>query len=90
MPMRVPALAALLVLLGTACAHAPEAPVPSPPPPPARAADLAAWWERQQAREAAERFWDTPRERRRALTRDQFELWEIQRERRLRLPRWPF
>jgi hypothetical protein len=86
----IPATAVLL-LLG-ACAR-PEAAAPSPPAaPPAGAGsgDFAGWWERQQAREAADRFWNGPREQRRALTRDQVEQWEAQRDRRTGRPRWPF
>lgn len=75
----------------------PDAPRPAPAgravpqaPDDGGAPDLAGWWHQQSRREAAERFWNDPRERRRALTRDQFELWDRQRERRLGRPAWPF
>lgn len=79
---------ALLLLLG-ACAGPPASP-PATPPAGGGPGDLAGWWQRQEAREASERFWDGPRERRRALTRDQIEQWETQRDRRTGRPRWPF
>lgn len=40
---------------------------------------LDAWWARQREKEAADRFWNGPREQRRNLTRDQIERWEAQR-----------
>src|SRR3712207_163847 len=40
---------------------------------------LDAWWARQREKEAADRFWNGPREQRRNLTRDQIERWEEQR-----------
>jgi hypothetical protein len=81
-----PALA-LLLLLG-ACARA--APPPPAPPSGGGPGDLAGWWQRQETRETSERFWDGPREQRRALTRDQIEQWETQRDRRTGRTRWPF
>ncbi len=58
--------------------------------PASRQRQLDGWWARQRDKEAADRFWNGPREQRRALTRDQIELWERQRDRRLgRLP-YPF
>lgn len=50
--------------------------------PAARERELEAWWARQREKEASDRFWNAPRERRRNLTRDQIERWEYQRNRR--------
>jgi hypothetical protein len=47
--------------------------------PAARRRELDAWWDRQREKEAADRFWNGPREQRRNLTRDQIERWEEQR-----------
>ena len=47
--------------------------------PAERDRQLEAWWARQREKEAADRFWNGPRERRRNLTRDQIERWEDQR-----------
>ncbi len=47
--------------------------------PAERDRQLEAWWARQREKEAADRFWNGPRERRRNLTRDQIERWEEQR-----------
>ena len=44
-----------------------------------RDSQLDAWWARQREKEAAERFWNGPREQRQNLTRDQIERWEAQR-----------
>jgi hypothetical protein len=43
---------------------------------------LDAWQARQREKEAADRFWNGPREQRRNLTRDQIERWEYQHWRR--------
>ena len=51
---------------------------------------LDAWWARQREKEAADRFWNGPRERRRDLTRDQIERWEYQRWRRRGWPNYPY
>jgi len=56
----------------------------------ARQRELEDWWRRQREREAADRFWNGPREQRRNLTRDQFEHWEQQRERQRGRPSWPY
>ncbi|GAA0597118.1 hypothetical protein GCM10009416_39260 [Craurococcus roseus] len=40
---------------------------------------LEAWWARQREKEAADRFWNGPREQRRNLTRDQIDRWEAQK-----------
>jgi hypothetical protein len=45
----------------------------------ARQRQLDAWWARQREKEAADRFWNGPRERRRNATRDQIERWEEQK-----------
>lgn len=81
-----------LVLLALSIAAAQPAiadPAPTPPAT-ARAHQLDGWWARQAEKEAADRFWNGPREQRRALTRDQFEQWERQRDRRLGRPHHPF
>ena len=44
-----------------------------------RERQLEAWWARQREKEAADRFWNGPREQRRNLTRDQIDRWEAQR-----------
>ena len=85
MPSRRCRMPVLLLLLAGCNAAAPPADQPAP-----RTADFAAWWERQQAREAATRAREAPGDRRRALTRDQFEFWNAQRERQGRVPRSPF
>jgi hypothetical protein len=51
---------------------------------------LEAWWARQREKEAADRFWNGPRERRRDLTRDQIERWEHERSRRRYSPYHPY
>ena len=55
-----------------------------------RERELEAWWARQRAKEAADRFWNGPRERRRDLTRDQIERWEHERFRRRYSPYYPY
>jgi len=63
----------------------------SPRPDPAeRQRQLEAWWARQREKEAADRFWNGPREQRRNLTRDQIERWERQRDRRRGWAPYPF
>ena len=57
---------------------------------PGRERELEAWWARQRQREAADRFWNGPRERRRDLTRDQIERWEYERSRRRYSPYHPY
>jgi hypothetical protein len=57
--------------------------------PAARERELEAWWTRQREKEAADRFWNGPRERRRNLTRDQIERWEYERQRRRFSPYQP-
>ncbi|WP_149536883.1 hypothetical protein [Siccirubricoccus phaeus] len=63
---------------------------PRAPPPEEWQNRLDRWWDRQREKEAADRFWNGPREARRNLTRDQIERWEADRDRRLRRPRYPF
>jgi hypothetical protein len=55
-----------------------------------RERELEAWWARQREKEAADRFWNGPRERRRNLTRDQIERWEYERFRRRYSPYHPY
>jgi hypothetical protein len=87
----VPAAAALL--LAQACA-APaggeRALAAAAPDPSAAPRDFGDWWQRQREREARDRFWNGPRERRRYLTQDNHEFWERQRDRRLGRPPYPF
>ena len=52
--------------------------------------ELDAWWARQREKEQADRFWNGPREQRRALTRDQIERWEYERFRRRYSPYHPY
>lgn len=63
---------------------------PAPPSPAARERQLEGWWARPREKEVADRFWNGPREQRRALTRDQIEQWERQRDRRRGRPPHPF
>jgi hypothetical protein len=89
LPTLVPLATLLLLAPGAAKnarAEASSAPAAAAP----RTQDYQAWWDRQREREAADRFWNGPRERRRNLTRDQIERWEAQRDRHHRNPRWPF
>ncbi len=55
-----------------------------------RERELEAWWARQREKEAVDRFWNGPRERRRDLTRDQIERWEHERSRRRYSPHHPY
>jgi hypothetical protein len=67
-----------------------EPPPTSPSPWAERQRQLDHWWARQREKEAADRFWNGPREQRRNLTRDQIERWEYQRWRRRGWPNYPF
>ncbi len=58
--------------------------------PAAHERELEAWWARQKEKEQADRFWNGPREQRRALTRDQIERWEYERWRRRYSPYRPY
>ena len=70
----------LLALAAVAAAFVPGATVGRAQTIPAeRDRQLDAWWARQREKEAADRFWNGPREQRRNLTRDQIERWEEQR-----------
>ena len=69
---RLLALAATALVLGAAAGRAQTSPGD-------RDRQLDAWWARQREKEAADRFWNGPREQRRNLTRDQIERWEDQR-----------
>jgi hypothetical protein len=68
-----------LALVASAVAPAGAARAQSAPTPAARERQLEGWWARQREKEAADRFWNGPREQRRNLTRDQIERWEEQR-----------
>jgi hypothetical protein len=84
---------ALLLLAGSCQAAEPPRLPPAEPPRAAAAGqprDFNAWWDRQREKEAADRFWNGPREQRRALTRDQVERWERQRDRRRGWAPYPF
>jgi hypothetical protein len=70
-----------LALMATAAA-VPGAAARARTGPAERERQLEAWWARQREKEEADRFWNGPRERRRNLTRDQIERWEIERQRR--------
>ena len=71
---RLLALAAAAVVAGRD-----GGPRPAQTSPAERERQLDAWWARQREKEAADRFWNGPREQRRNLTRDQIERWEEQR-----------
>ncbi|MDN3568054.1 hypothetical protein QWZ14_27045 [Paeniroseomonas aquatica] len=79
----------LLALLTLAPALA-RAQAPAPPGPPVRRTPLDAWWDRQREKEAEERRRNAPGEARRALTRDQFERWNRQNDRRRGIAPYPF
>ncbi|MFC7688654.1 hypothetical protein ACFQY5_02415 [Paeniroseomonas aquatica] len=55
-----------------------------------RRTPLDAWWDRQREKEAEERRRNAPGEARRALTRDQFERWNRQNDRRRGIAPYPF
>ena len=82
-------LAVLLPLLVAPLVAGAQAPPPSDMAA-ERQRQLDAWWARQREKEAADRFWNGPREQRRNLTRDQIERWERQRDRRRGWPPYPF
>jgi hypothetical protein len=71
-----------LLALPLLAARPARAEPPRPDPAGDRQRQLDAWWARQREKEAADRFWNGPREQRRNLTRDQVERWEYQRWRR--------
>ena len=85
------ALVLPLLAIAAAAALRPARAAEAPRPGPAeRERQLEAWWARQREKEAADRFWNGPRERRRDLTRDQIEQWERQRDRRRGWTPYPF
>ena len=69
---RLLALAAVALVPGATTGRAQTSPAE-------RNRQLEAWWARQREKEAADRFWNGPREQRRNLTRDQIDRWEAQR-----------
>ena len=74
-----------------ACAAAlAAAPAAARTDPAAQDRALEAWWGRQREKEASDRFWNGPRERRRDLTRDQIERWERERNFRRYSPYSPY
>ncbi len=82
-----------LLILGLIAAALPAAAQQLPPAPvtPAeRQRQLDAWWARQREKEATDRAINGPREARRALSRDQFERWNRQSDRRRGIPLPPF
>lgn len=85
-----PRLALALLALSVAGVRSVAAQPAPPPESTARERQLEGWWARQREKEAADRFWNGPREQRRALTRDQIEFWERQRDRRRGRPPYPF
>jgi hypothetical protein len=60
------------------------------PSPAERQRQLEAWWARQREKEATDRAINGPREARRNLTRDQYERWNRQNDRRRGIPLPPF
>ena len=82
-----------LLLLGLIAAALPAAAQqlpPAPATPAERQRQLDAWWARQREKEATDRVINGPREARRNLTRDQFERWNRQNDRRRGIPPPPF
>ena len=63
---------------------------PAPATPAERQRQLDGWWARQREKEATDRAINGPREARRNLSRDQFEFWDRQRDRRRGIPPYPF
>ncbi len=80
----------LLGLIGAAWPAAAQQLPPAPATPAERQRQLDAWWARQREKEATDRAINGPREARRNLTRDQFERWNRQSDRRRGLPLPPF
>lgn len=60
-------------------AAAPAGPAPAVAQTAEQQRQLDTWWAHQREKEAADRFWNGPREQRRNQTRDQIERWEEQR-----------
>lgn len=65
-------------------------PAAAEPTPAERQRQLDAWWTRQREKEAAERARLAPHEARREQTRDQFERWNRQNDRRRGIAPYPF
>ncbi|MBL6077039.1 hypothetical protein JMJ56_03410 [Belnapia sp. T18] len=80
----------LLGLLGAAWPAAAQQLPPAPATLAERQRQLDAWWARQREKEATDRAVNGPREARRNLTRDQFEFWNRQNDRRRGIPLPPF
>lgn len=82
-----------LILLGLIAAALPVAAQqlpPAPATPAERQQQLESWWARQREKEATDRAINGPREARRNLSRDQFERWNRQSDRRRGIPLPPF
>ncbi|MBK1657952.1 hypothetical protein [Paracraurococcus ruber] len=84
------ALFALLVLPACGTAQPIRQDPPAAASPAERQQQLDGFWQRQREKEAADRFWNGPREARRNLTRDQIERWEDQRWRRQGWRSYPY
>ena len=80
----------LLGLIAAALPAAAQQLPPAPATPAERQRQLEAWWSRQQEKEATDRAVNGPREARRNLSRDQFERWNRQSDRRRGIPLPPF
>ena len=80
----------LLALLTLAASPVPARLGAAEPPAAERQRQLDAWWARQREKESAERARNAPGEARRALTRDQFERWNRQNDRRRGIAPYPF
>ena len=83
-------LLAALLLPGPAAAQPVLQDPPAPASPAERQRQLDAFWGRQREKEASDRYWNGPKEARRALTRDQFERWDYQRYRRQGWRSYPY
>ncbi|MDO9707413.1 hypothetical protein [Paracraurococcus lichenis] len=83
-------LAALLLLPACGAAQPVRQDPPAPASPAERQRQYDQFWSRQREKEANDRFWNGPREARRALTRDQFERWDYQRYRRQGWRSYPY
>ena len=68
----------LALAVGVLALAAPWARARAEPAPTARERQLEGWWARQREKEAADRFWNRPRELRLNATRDQIDRWEGQ------------
>ena len=82
-----------LILLGLIAAALPVAAQqlpPAPATPAERQQQLESWWARQREKEATDRAINGPHEARRNLSRDQFERWNRQSDRRRGIPLPPF